>query len=221
VLGFGPLEAGVRFLPITLLSFFVAPVAGKLSERLPVRGFLGGGLALVGVGLLLMHGVTADSSWTTLLPGFILAGAGIGMVNPPLASTAIGVVEPRRSGMASGINTTFRQVGIATGIAALGAVFQHRVAAELTDSLAGTPAAGRVGQLSQAVAGGGSEGVARQAPAGARQALEEAARAAFVSGLNEILLIAAAVAIVGAVLSFVLVRRSDFVAAAEAAPAAA
>jgi len=80
VLGYSPLEAGLRFLPITLLSFAVAPVAGKLSERLPVRGFLGGGLALVGVGLLLMAGLRADSEWTALLAGFVLAGAGIGMV---------------------------------------------------------------------------------------------------------------------------------------------
>jgi len=221
VLGYSPLEAGLRFLPITLLSFAVAPIAGKLSERLPVRGFLGGGLALVGVGLVLMGGLRADSEWTALLAGFVLAGAGIGMVNPPLASTAIGVVDARRGGMASGINTTFRQVGIATGIAALGAVFQHRVASELAERLAGTPAAGRADRLAEAVVGGGSQAAARGAPAGSRAVLEEAARAAFVAGLNEILLIGAGVAFAGAILSFVLVRRRDFVAAREPAPAAA
>ena len=66
--------------------------------------------------------------WTALLAGFLLAGAGIGLVNPALATAAVGVVEPQRAGMASGINSTFRQVGIATGIAALGAIFQHVVA---------------------------------------------------------------------------------------------
>jgi EmrB/QacA subfamily drug resistance transporter len=221
VLGYSALQAGLRFLPVTLLSFAVAPVAGKLSERLPVRGFLGGGLSLVALGLLLMHGLEPGSSWTALLPGFLLAGAGIGMVNPPLASTAIGVVQPARSGMASGINTTFRQVGIATGIAALGAVFQHQVASVLAERLAGTPGAGRANQLAEAVAGSGSQGVASQAPAGARAALEAAARAAFVSGLNEILMIGAGVALVGAVLSLILVRRRDFVGSPEAAPAAA
>ncbi len=83
-----------------------------------------------------MTAVDAQSSWTVLIPGFILAGAGIGLVNPPLASTAIGVVPPARSGMASGINSTFRQVGIATGIAGLGAIFQHRVTQHTTSSLA-------------------------------------------------------------------------------------
>jgi predicted MFS family arabinose efflux permease len=87
---------------------------------------LAGGMALVGVALLLMHGITPSSSWTTLLAGFVVGGVGIGLVNAPLASTAVSVVEPRRAGMASGVNNTFRQVGIATGIAGLGALFQSR-----------------------------------------------------------------------------------------------
>jgi len=71
-----------------------------------------------------MHGLTVSSTWTKLLAGFIVAGVGIGLVNAPLASTSVSVVEPRRAGMASGISNTFRQIGIATGIAALGAIFQ-------------------------------------------------------------------------------------------------
>jgi predicted MFS family arabinose efflux permease len=70
-----------------------------------------------------MRGLGPGSSWTHLILGFAVAGAGSGMVNPPLASTAVGVVEPRDAGMASGINTTFRQIGIATSVAALGSVF--------------------------------------------------------------------------------------------------
>src|SRR5919204_486813 len=87
-LGYSPLQAGPPFLPVPLLSFVVAPIAGKLSARLPVRALMGAGLTLVGVGLLLMRGLDPSSGWTAVLPGFILAGAGIGMTNPPLASTA-------------------------------------------------------------------------------------------------------------------------------------
>ena len=136
-LGYSPLEAGLRFLPISVLSFFVAGAAGRLSAHYSPRGFLSGGLVLVGVGLLLMRGLGPDSDWTALLAGFIVAGAGIGLVNPTLASTAIGVVPPERSGMASGINNTFRQVGIATGIAGLGAIFQHDGGASSPAALAG------------------------------------------------------------------------------------
>ena len=116
VLEFSPLEAGVRFLPITLLSF----LAANLSNRIPVRVLMGTGLVLVGVGLLLMHGIEAGDEWTGLLPGFAVAGIGIGMTNPMIAETALAVVPAARAGMASGINSTFRQVGIATGVQAVG-----------------------------------------------------------------------------------------------------
>src|SRR5271170_4574807 len=135
VLGYDPLQAGLRFLPITLLTFVVAPISGKLSVRIPVRVLLGSGLLLVSLGLLAMTAIDATSGWTTLIPGFVIAGTGIGMINPPLASTAVGVVHHSRSGMASGINNTFRQVGIATGIAGLGAVFQHDVTRNTTAAL--------------------------------------------------------------------------------------
>ena len=99
---------------------------GRLSTRIPVRILFGVGMSLIGVALLTMHGITPGSDWTKLLPGFVIAGVGIGFVNAPLASTAVSVVEPRRAGMAAGINTTFRQIGIATGIAGLGAIFQSK-----------------------------------------------------------------------------------------------
>jgi MFS family permease len=88
-----------------------------------------------------MHGVSVHSSWTTLLAGFIVGGVGVGIVNAPLAATAVSVVEPRRAGMASGINNTFRQVGIATGIAALGALLQSKAGSQAAASGQGDPQA--------------------------------------------------------------------------------
>ncbi len=136
VLGYSPLQAGLRFLPLTLLSFVVAPIAARLSDRIPFRALMGVGLLTTAAGLILAHGIAPGDSWTTLLPGFLLIGAGVGMTNPGIASVAIGVVSPARAGMASGINSTFRQVGIATGTAALGAIFQGRVGSELGDAAA-------------------------------------------------------------------------------------
>jgi EmrB/QacA subfamily drug resistance transporter len=133
VLRYDPLQAGLRFLPVSLVSFFVAPVSGRLTVRVPVRALLFGGLALVAAGLALMSGLDARSGWTALLPGFVLAGIGIGTVNPAIASTAVGVVTHERAGMASGFNNTCRQVGLAIGIAALGAVFQHSLASHRAD----------------------------------------------------------------------------------------
>jgi predicted MFS family arabinose efflux permease len=212
VLDYTPLQAGVRFLPVTLVSFFAAAASGNLTSIIPSRFLLALGLGLVGVGLWLMHGVTPADSWTTLLPGFLVAGAGIGLTNPAIASSAIGVVPPQRSGMASGINTTFRQVGIATGIAALGAVFQSQVQSHLAASLKQLPG-GILHPLSEAVATIGPKAAAR-APAPQRHMVAEAARSAFIGGLNDILVIAFIVAFVGAVLALLLVRQSDFVTSA-------
>src|SRR4051794_10868989 len=184
VLGYSPLEAGVRFLPVTVLSFFAAAVSGNLTSIIPARFLLALGLGLVGLGLLLMHGVQVGDDWTTLLPGFVVAGVGIGLTNPAIASSAIGVVTPARSGMASGINTTFRQVGIATGIAALGAIFQTQVQDRLASSLSRLPG-GVLHPLAEAVSTIGPKAAAR-APAAQRHAVADAARSAFIGGVDDI-----------------------------------
>jgi EmrB/QacA subfamily drug resistance transporter len=221
ILGLSPLQTGLRFLPVTVLSFFVAAVSGNLSTKVPVRFLLSGGLALVGIGLLLMRGVTADSHWTALLAGFCVAGAGIGLCNPALASTAVGVVPPERSGMASGVSSTFRQVGIATGIAVLGAIFESAITNRLRTGLAGTPGAAHASQIAHAVAAGGAQRITTQIPPPARPRAAEVIDAAFAHALNELLLVGAIVALVASVLTFLLVRGRDFVPPVRPEPAAA
>jgi hypothetical protein len=153
------------------------------------------------------NGVSVDSTWTTLLAGFILAGIGIGTTNPGIGQAAIAVVPVEKSGMGSGINTTFRQVGIATGVAGLGAVFQGRVDAKLGELLPGAPDG-----VGEAVASGGSRAVAElQLPPEIHVKATHAADAAFVSAFNEIILIAAIGSFLGAALGFWLVRSKDFV----------
>jgi EmrB/QacA subfamily drug resistance transporter len=220
VLGYSPFQAGLRFLPTTLLSFIVAPIAGRLSVRMPVRLLLGSGLLLIGLGLIAMTTVDATSTWTVLIPGFILAGAGVGLVNPPLASTAIGVVPQERSGMASGINSTFRQVGIATGIAGLGAIFQHSVTKGTTSALTASGQAHQVvgaahGQLATLLESGEVSHFAKALPLAAHTALEHAYRVGFTEAFTTIAIVAAVIALVGSVLAFVLVRSRDFVSAGE------
>jgi EmrB/QacA subfamily drug resistance transporter len=222
VLGYSPLQAGLRFLPVTLLSFAVAPVAGKLSVRVPVRLLLGSGLVLAGLGLLAMTSITESSGWTLLIPGFLLGGAGIGMINPPLASTAIGVVPHERSGMASGINSTFRQVGIATGIAGLGAIFEHSVTKSTTAALSASGRSGEVlraahGQLATLLQSGEVTKIAHTLHPAARAALVHSYRAGFSQAFTKIAIIAALIAFVGAAFAFALIRGRDFV-SSERAP---
>jgi EmrB/QacA subfamily drug resistance transporter len=216
-LGFGPLAAGVRFLPLTVLAFVVAPIAGKLTVRIQTRYLLGSGLLVIAIGCLAMTTTHASSTWTVLLPGFILTGIGIGTVNPVLASSAISVVPPERSGMASGANSTFRQVGIATGIAGLGAVFQSHLQSKTLSVLASTAdgraviAHGGAG-LKSAILGGGVHQVAAAIPSAAsRAALLNAYRSGFSASLNTIMLIGAVIALIGSIGAFALVRQRDFV----------
>lgn len=125
-LGFSPTETGLRILPLTLVLVVVAPISGRLTNRLPLRIPLTAGLLLIGTGLLLMRAVDVDSEWTALLPGLLVGGLAIGVISPALAAAMVSVLPVERSGLASGINNTFRQLGIAIGIAGLGAIFEHR-----------------------------------------------------------------------------------------------
>ncbi|HEX2070664.1 MAG TPA: MFS transporter [Thermoleophilaceae bacterium] len=129
-LGYTPLETGVRLLPVTVTLFVFAPISGRLTGRVSLRTLLTVGLVLIGAGLLLMRGLDDGGDWTALLPGLLVGGAGIGTISPALAAAMVGVLPVERSGLASGINNTFRQVGIAAGIAGLGAIFQHRLASD-------------------------------------------------------------------------------------------
>jgi EmrB/QacA subfamily drug resistance transporter len=205
VIGMTPLQAGVRFLPLTLFAFLVPLATRNLVAKLPARVPLTIGLTLVGVGLLLMRGVKADSEWTTLLAGFIVSGFGIGLSNPSIASTALGVVPAARSGMASGINNTMRIAGVSTGIAALGAIFQSKISDEIGRLLPQAPPG-----FADGVAASGTD-AANQAPAQFHAQAFHAAGVAFSDAFNEILLIGALILFSGALAVFFLVRQSDFV----------
>ena len=210
-LGYSPLEAGVRYLPITLASFVAAPVAGALLSRIPARAMMSAGLAVAGGGLLLMSGIGAGDGWTTLLGGFLVAGAGVGLLNPVIADVAVSVVPKERSGMAAGINDTFRQVGIAVGIAVWGATFVGRGADKVGELTAGTPFAGgdHPHELVEAASSGSLDQALATVPPAARQAVSNAAREGFLSGLNDVLTLGALVSFVGAALALWLVRERE------------
>jgi EmrB/QacA subfamily drug resistance transporter len=223
VLGYSAVDTGVRFLFLSGASFFAAAVAGRLTEKVPVKWLIGPGFLVLGLGLLLMLGIQDDSSWTHLIPGLTVAGVGIGLINPPLASTAVGVVSVDRSGMASGVNSTLRQVGIATGIAALGSIFSQQVADAARPQLVDKVPRGAVDGLTAALSGGqvqaAAEGAQKAATAAAGPGVgqrafdlvERVGTSSVVDALNHIVLIAAVGAFVAGVLSLALIRQKDFV----------
>jgi hypothetical protein len=201
----------LRYLPITVAAFVFAPLAGLLLSRLPARVMISAGLAAVGAGLLLMSGITPTSDWTTLLGGFLVAGAGIGLLNPTIADVAVGVVPEEQSGVASGINDTFRQVGIAVGIAAWGAVLIDRGVGKVSELTAGTSAAtgDYPRELVEAASSGNLDRAIAAVPSPAHELVADAASQGFLTGLNDILVLGAVLSFAGALLALWLIRERE------------
>jgi EmrB/QacA subfamily drug resistance transporter len=215
ILGYSALESGLRILPLSGAVFLAAGIAGRLVDIVPIRYLIAAGFILIGVGLVLMRGVEAGQSWTHFILGFVFAGVGAGFINVPLASTAVGVVSARHAGMASGANSTFRQVGIATGVATLGSIFSSQIANKTADLLANTPLASRTDEIAAASTGGQSSRVLDHLSTSERGLAAHVIRVSVAAGLNDILLISSIVAFAAAVLTFVLIRQKDFVATEE------
>ena len=131
VLHGSPITAGAELLPYAAASFAVSLLAAQIAARVSIRVTLAGGLLLCAGGLVAMHGLDPHGSWTHLIPGLVVWGAGSGLVNPTMTVAALAVVPPRQSGMASGVNNSARQLGIAAGIAAFGALVQSRTTAAI------------------------------------------------------------------------------------------
>src|SRR3954447_8519082 len=109
-------------MPGTVIMFFVSRATAQLAGRVSNRLMISGGLVLVAAGMLMMTVAGVDTSWTVFLPGSIVALIGTGLFNPSISAVALGALPERQSGLAAGANDTFRQAGIAVGVAALGAL---------------------------------------------------------------------------------------------------
>lgn len=200
VLGMSPIGAGLALVPLSLTALLTSLALGRVLHRVGPRGPIAIGLALVGLGALLQAHLGSGSSWVALAPGLAVAGIGVGLVSPTLASAALASVPLERSGMAAGAVNTMRQLGFALGIAVLGAITQAQIGAKL-----GADGVAASGDLAEKLIGGQAQAVLAGAGSG-RTALDAAIDASFASGLNEALLVAGAIGLVGGALSAVLLR---------------
>jgi EmrB/QacA subfamily drug resistance transporter len=216
VLRLSPIKAGLEgAAPLSLAAFVVSALIGRFLHGSSPRWIIGGGLALVGGGALLQAGLTGQSSGLALLPGLVVAGAGVGLATPTLVSSAMSAVPQRSGGMAAGAVNTARQLGFTFGVAVLGSVFAARVAHVLSRSSAATPAgptaAGSTAAGStaagRAVSGGQAQAVLAHIPAARRAPLDQLIHAAAASGLNAALLIAGLLGLAGAVVAIATMRR--------------
>ena len=128
VLGYSPTKAGAIFLPMTILIILIAPIAGKLSDRVGSRWLMGAGMAILGVSLLLYQRIGLHTGFWSLLPQLVLGGVGMALTMSPMTSAAMGSVPVDKAGVGSGVLNSFRQVGGSLGIALMGAIlltYQH------------------------------------------------------------------------------------------------
>jgi EmrB/QacA subfamily drug resistance transporter len=127
--GWSPIQAGAALLPWTLMIVILAPIAGKLSDRLGSRWLMAGGMTVVALCCLDLSTVSLHSSFWNMLPGFVLGGIGMSFVMTPMSAAAMGAVPVDKAGVASGVLNTFRQVGVGLGIAIMGAIITNRASA--------------------------------------------------------------------------------------------
>ncbi len=134
VLGMSPLLSGLTFAPMSVASMFVAPFAGRLTDRFGGKYFLMGGLTLFGSGMAIVAALaTVSSTWQTFVLPLVVSGVGMGMIFAPMTTTAMRDIQPQQAGAASGVFNTTRQLGAAFGAAGVGAVLQNRLAISLHD----------------------------------------------------------------------------------------
>jgi MFS family permease len=204
-LGYNALQTGLILLPFSLSAIVGAVLAGRLSNHLPLRFLLAGALTIAGIGMLLLGGLDVNSDWEALVIGGMVAEFGTAATNPFLGAIVLGSARRARSGMAAGLNATARYLGIAVGVAGLGTLLESHIGSRLQTSLGADEAEALEGVVST----GNIDAAAATVPAGAQAEVADAANVAFISGMNEILIIGAVIAFAGAVLALLLVRRRD------------
>jgi EmrB/QacA subfamily drug resistance transporter len=200
ILHYSPLETGLRFLPSTLVIIVVAPIAGRLADRVGSRPLMTIGLSIVATSMLIESRVTVHSGYGLLLPGFVLMGLGMGLVMSPMSTAAMNAVDRTKAGAASGVLSMNRMVGSTFGVAVMGALVTTIGGSQIDSSLPHLPAAAR-DKIVNALGSGAT--FSGHAPA----QVVAAANDAFVSALGTGLLVGAFVTLAGAVVAWTLIQR--------------
>jgi len=200
ILHYSPLGAGLRFLPATALIVIVAPIAGRLADRIGSRSLMTFGLLVVASAVFVQSHITVHSSYWLLLPGFMLMGLGMGLVMSPMSTAAMNAVDRSKAGAASGVLSMSRMVGSTFGVAVMGAIVSTVGKSKINEGLAHYPPAIRAAVSNAFGSGTASAG---HAPAEIVSVVQNA----FVSAVSVGLTIGAVVVLFGAVAAWTLVQR--------------
>jgi EmrB/QacA subfamily drug resistance transporter len=215
VFGYTALEAGIRMLPIAGAMMVVAPSSAKLVERVGTKLVVGSGMAIIAAGLVLTSNLSPADGYGPVALAMVVLATGMALVMAPATEAIMGSLPPAKAGVGSAVNDTTRELGGALGVAVLGSLLSSAYATNVAAGLDGTPAPDEV----KAAAGeslGVAISVANQIGGEAGQRLTAVAQAGFLDAMSTSLLVAAAVAGVGSVLTYVfLPSRAPEAATAE------
>jgi EmrB/QacA subfamily drug resistance transporter len=201
VLGYSPLQAGVRFLPSTVMIIFMGPLAGRLTDRIGPRPLMTAGLIAVAASLFIQSRLTIHSGYGLLLPGFMLMGIGMGLVMSPMSAAAMNAVDRTKAGVASGVLSMNRMVGGTFGVAVMGALVTAIGRSKIADLLPNVPASTRA-TIVNALGAGAAPGAHTPAQ------IVTASHEAFVSALSIGLTVGSIVTLLGAVIAWGLIQRA-------------
>jgi EmrB/QacA subfamily drug resistance transporter len=200
ILHYSPLETGLRFLPATAFIVLVAPIAGRLADRIGSRPLMTFGLIVVASAIFIQSHITVHTSYALLLPGFMLMGLGMGLVMSPMSTAAMNAVDRAKAGAASGVLSMSRMVGSTFGVAVMGAIVTTVGKSQIEQNLPHLPAATR-SAIANALGSGGAP--AGHAPAQVVSVIQNA----FVSAVSTGLTVGVVVVLVAAAASWLLVQR--------------
>jgi EmrB/QacA subfamily drug resistance transporter len=197
VLGYTPLQTGIRLVPFALTLMVVAPLSARINERLGTKVTVSFGLLIVAVGLALLSFLRTDTSYPDLLWRMLLMSIGMGVAMTPATDSIMGALPREKAGVGSAVNDTTRQVGGALGVAVIGSIVASRYGSDMGSLLRGKPVPPNVLHLIKHQVGA-AIGVADRIGGPAGAALAQHARRAFVAGLHDGVLVGAATALLGA-----------------------
>jgi EmrB/QacA subfamily drug resistance transporter len=200
ILHYSPLQTGLRFLPATAMIVLVAPISGRLADRIGSRPLMTMGLVIVGVALFIQSHITVHSTYLLLLPGFVLMGLGMGLVMSPMSTAAMNAVDRTKAGAASGVLSMSRMVGSTFGVAVMGAIVTSVGKSQINQNLPQLPAASRAA-IANALGSGAV--AAGHAP----QEIVNVVQKAFVTAVSTGLTVGVFVVLIGAATAWALVQR--------------
>ena len=222
ILGYTPLEAGIRLLPMAGVMLVISPLSAKVVERIGSKIVVATGLTVGALGLVIASRLTAGASYPEVLVALVVLAAGLALVMPPATESIMGSLPLAKAGVGSAVNDTTRQVGGALGVAVLGSVMSSTYGPRVTEAISGLPLSSEQATAIQDQIGAAMRAAAEiGGPAG--RTLADVASRGFADGMSTAFVIGAAALVLGAtiVALFLPARARDHEALVPAGPAVA